>query len=45
MRYVCEIRKDTILLRYEGEEKEAYLARRKFAQFKDAYLFYLGSVQ
>ena len=45
MRYVCEIRKDTILLRYNGEEKEAYLARRKFAQFKDTYLFYLGSVQ
>lgn len=45
MRYVCEIRKDTILLRYGGVEKEAYLARRKFTQFKDAYLFYLGSVQ
>lgn len=45
MRYVCEIQKDTILLRYDGTEKEAYLAKRKFTQFKDAYLFYLGSVQ
>ena len=45
MRYVCEIQKDTILLRYDGVEKEAYLAKRKFTQFKDAYLFYLGSVQ
>lgn len=45
MRYVCEIRKDTILLRYNGIEKEAYLARRKYTQFKAAFLFYLGSVQ
>lgn len=45
MRYVCEIQKDTILLRYNGVEKEAYLARRRFPQFKDTYLFYLGSVQ
>ena len=45
MRYVCEIQKDTILLRYDGVEKEAYLAKRKFTQFKDAYLFYLGSAQ
>lgn len=45
MRYVCEVRKDSILLRYQDAEKEAYLAKRKFTQFKDAYLFYLGSVQ
>ena len=45
MRYVCELQKDSILLRYNGIEKEAYLAKRKFTQFKDAYLFYLGSVQ
>lgn len=45
MRYVREIQKDTILLRYDGATKEAYLAKRKFPQFKDAYLFYLGSVQ
>ncbi len=45
MRYVCEIRNDTILLRYKGQEKEAYLARRKFTQFKDTYLLYLESVQ
>lgn len=45
MRYVSEIRKDTVLLRYQGFEKEAYLARRKFTHFKDAYLFYLGGVQ
>ena len=45
MRYVCELRKDTIILRYDGMEKEAYLAKRKFTQFKDTYLFYLGSMQ
>ncbi|MBE6978595.1 MAG: DNA-binding response regulator [Ruminococcaceae bacterium] len=45
MRYVCEIQKDVVLLRYQDKEKEAYLAMRKFAQFKDTYLFYLGSVQ
>mgnify|MGYP003435356777 CR=1 FL=1 len=45
LRYVCEVKKDTILLRYDDREKEAYLAKRKFTQFKDAYLFYLGSVQ
>ena len=45
MRYVSEIRKDTILLHYKGKEKEAYLARRKFTEFKDTYLLYLESVQ
>ena len=45
MSYVCEIRKDTILLRYKGKDKVAYLARRKFTQFKDTYLLYLESVQ
>lgn len=45
MRYVCQLDKDTILLRYNGVEKEAYLAKRRFTQFKDTYLFFLGSVQ
>ena len=45
MRFVSEIQKDSILLRFKGKEKEAYLARRKFTQFKDTYLLYLESVQ
>jgi DNA-binding LytR/AlgR family response regulator len=45
MRYVSELRKDSILLRYGENEKESYLARRKYAQFKDTYLFYLESVK
>ena len=45
MRYVSELRKDSILLRYGENQKESYLARRKYAQFKDTYLFYLESVK
>ena len=45
MRFVSEIQKDSILLRFKGKEKEAYLAKRKFTQIKDTYLLYLESVQ
>lgn len=45
MRYVYSVGQDTIVLRYAGKTKEAYLARRKFTSFKDTFLMYLESVQ
>jgi two-component system LytT family response regulator len=45
MRYVYSVAKDSVTLRYGDKRMEAYLARRKFTQFKDTYLLYLESVQ
>ncbi len=45
MRYVSRIEKDTILLKYAGQEKLAWLTKRKYKEFKDTYLVYLESVQ
>lgn len=45
MKYVVEIKKDIIILNYGGTIKEAYLARRKFAEFKNAYIMYLESMK
>lgn len=45
MRYVYSVAKDSVTLRYGDKRMEAYLARRKFTQFKDTYLMYLESVQ
>ena len=45
MRYVYSVAKDSVTLRYNGKLMEAYLARRRFTQFKDTYLLYLESVQ
>jgi len=39
-RFVNSIMKDTILLQNGSFQKEAYLARRKYSQVKDAFLFY-----
>ena len=44
MRFVCQVGKDKIYLRYNDQLKEAYLARRKYTHFKDTYLLYLESV-
>lgn len=44
MRFVSQICKDKICLRYNDQIKEAYLARRKFTHFKNTYLLYLESV-
>lgn len=44
MQYVYAIEKDKIFLRYSNQIKEAYLARRKYVQFKDTYLLYMESV-
>lgn len=45
MRYVSEIRKDVVVLKYGGQVKEAYLARRKFPEFSNKYLTYLESIK
>lgn len=41
MRYVNIIAKDKILLKYGDREKDAYLTRRKYRDFKEAFLLYL----
>ena len=45
MRHVYEIRKDIVVLKYGGQVKEAYLARRKFTEFSSKYLTYLESIK
>lgn len=45
MRFVREIGKDTVLLRYGNNTKLTYLTRRKYTEFKDTYLMYLESVK
>lgn len=41
MRYVNTIGKDKILLKYGDREKDAYLTRRKYREFREAFLMYL----
>jgi two-component system LytT family response regulator len=45
MRFVYSVGRDTITLRWGQNRMVAYLAKRKFTQFKDTYLLYLESVQ
>lgn len=45
MRYVSRIKKDMIILKYGEQTKEAYLARRKYTDFKDTYLLFLESTR
>lgn len=45
MRFVSGILKDSIILKYQSKEKTAYLTRRKYSEFKNAYLLYLESVK
>lgn len=45
MRFVSDIAKDRIRLKYNGNEQTAYLTRRKYADFKRTYLMYLESVR
>lgn len=45
MRYVFNIYKDTVVLKYADREKTVFLSRRKYSQFKDAYLMYMESVK
>lgn len=41
MRYVNSIGKDKVLLKYGDREKDAYLTRRKYRDFKETFLLYL----
>lgn len=41
MRFVNTIRKDKILLKYGDREKDAYLTRRRYKEFKETFLHYL----
>lgn len=45
MRYVYMITKDSVLLKNGDYIIEAYLARRRYTGFKDAYLLYLESIR
>ena len=45
MRFVSNVAKDTITLKYAGMKKDVFLARRRFPHFKDTYLVYLESVK
>lgn len=45
MRYVNSFDKDSIALKYCNKTKKAYLARRKYTDFKNTFLMYLESVK
>lgn len=45
MRFVFKINKDSVELKYGDMSKTAYLARRKYTEFKDTYLLYLESMR
>lgn len=44
MKYIVQINKDSVLLKFGGEAKEAYLSRRKYTEFKRTYLLYRESL-
>ena len=45
MRFVYTIGRDNVLLRYGKQTKEVFVSRRKYTQFKNAYLMYMESVK
>ena len=45
MRYIFTLGKDSVILKYNSQEKEAYVTKRKYSEFKDAYLLYLESAK
>lgn len=45
MRYVYCIGKDSVILRYGAQQMVAFLSRRKFTHFKNAYLVYMESTK
>lgn len=45
MRYVYEIKRDLVVLKYGDQTKEAYLAKRKYSEFTGIYLTYLESIK
>ena len=45
MKYVSSFKKDTITLTYHNQTKSAYLAKRKYSDFKKTFLLYLESMK
>lgn len=45
MKYVYELKRDVVILKYGEEIKEAYLARHRYAEFSSRYLTYLESAR
>lgn len=45
MRYVYEIRRDVVVLKYGEGTKEAYLAKRRYNEFRGKYMAYLESIK
>ncbi len=45
MKYVSSFDKDTIILKFKGQEKTVYLAKRRYTEFKDKYIMYLESMK
>lgn len=45
MRFISQIAKDTVTLKYAGKHKEVFLARRRYSHFIDTYLLYLESTK
>ncbi|MGI5977596.1 MAG: LytR/AlgR family response regulator transcription factor [Candidatus Limivicinus sp.] len=45
MQYIYTIGKDSVTLKYRNKEKEAYVTKRKYTEFKNNYLMYLECVQ
>lgn len=45
MRYIFTLGKDSVILKYNSQVKEAYVAKRKYSEFKDKYLMYMESTK
>lgn len=45
MRYIFTLGKDSVILKYNSQEKEAYVTKRKYSEFKDKYLMYMESTK
>lgn len=45
MHFVYSIERDTVTLKYKNRQIKAFLSRRKYTQFKDAYLMYMESIK
>lgn len=45
MQFVYSIGKDTVILKNGNNRIECFLSRRKYSQFKDAYLMYMESIR
>ncbi len=45
MRYIFTLGKDSVILKYNSQVKEAYVTKRKYSEFKDEYLMYMESTK